>query len=120
MKHRLLLFHFTAWAWLLSAVLLCAQWVGLSHSITHGGQHNQAVLSLQMVAPYDQSPIPDRKYGPHSCIDFDAATLSDALQAGWNLLLPEASRHHLAPVEVYASWHGPVVLHFFSRGPPLA
>ncbi len=99
---------------LLAIVVLCAQWVGLSHRIAHAGLQQSAVSSLmQADNPFDKS-------AEHSCILFDAATLASGVNTPpyTAALLPGAPV--LALWLAFASWDAPLRCHFSSRAPPLA
>jgi hypothetical protein len=100
--------------------LLCAQWMGLRHSIAHAGwpQGQQSVgsssssFSLQVGTDQDGDVH-------HSCLAFDAATLADSVYTvPFNTALVP-NLHVLAQWVAFASWHAPLVCHFSSRAPPL-
>lgn len=96
--------------------MLCAQWVGLAHSIAHGG--------LQQASPYFSAhvttPETGGKYATHSCVLFDAAAIGAALDTPPVSLALLPGLPVLALWLAFASWNAPFLRHFSSRAPPCA
>ncbi|TCS38597.1 hypothetical protein EDC30_102336 [Paucimonas lemoignei] len=95
--------------------MLCAQWVGLAHSIAHSGSKQESpYFSLYVSAPDTGGD----KFSAHSCVLFEAAAIAASLATPTvNLTLP-LSVHALALWLAFASWDAPFLCHFSPRAPP--
>ena len=105
-----------ALAGVLVFALLSAQWAGLSHRIEHNDrmQHQHAATS----AATSQQQEEPHNHEHHSCIAFDAATLSATLHSV-ACMAPYLPNTHIAmPWIGFLSRTAPLRLHFSSRAPP--
>lgn len=105
----------TAWALLLAAALLCAQWVGMLHRIDHAG----VPVDLQAHGQSEGSPANQSSLS-HSCVVFDGAYLADLLPTALAGFTPAHTRHVRPAAKEFASWHGLFSGHFQPRAPPAA
>lgn len=99
---------------MLTLAMVCAHWQGLGHRIAHASQH-VAVAG----APGNPASSPsDTKAATHSCLAYDAATVSPALHtpACTTAVLPAG--RVLARWAAFASWNAPFTPYFSSRAPP--
>jgi hypothetical protein len=91
--------------------LLFTQFVGERHRIEHAQWQHSGLLK-----------VATSQYGPsdkhHSCIDFDASTLADAIGTAIIIALLAAGTHVLAQWLAFISWQAPVKRYFLSRAPP--
>lgn len=101
---------------MLTLAMVCAHWQGLAHRIAHASQHVAMAGDPGMHA---SSPS-DTKAVPHSCLAYDAATVSPALHtpACTTAVLPAG--RVLAQWAAFASWNAPFTPYFSSRAPPVA
>jgi hypothetical protein len=106
-----------AHAGFLAFALLFAQWIGIAHTIAHADQF--LAQNHAMVSGSDT----DQDHGDslsHSCLLFDAITLSAALHTaefgGLKLLAASVPAMNIALL----SWEAPFSSHFSSRAPPSA
>jgi hypothetical protein len=104
----------TVIAMLVATTLLCAQWAGLAHRISHA--------QLQQVHQYFSATSQADDGGdsnvPHSCAAFDAATVGDTVHIGPFLAPLLASARVLALWAAFVSWDAPLIPWFSSRAPP--
>lgn len=101
---------------MLTLAMVCAHWQGLAHRIAHASQH---VAMAGDQGKHASSPS-DTKAVPHSCLAYDAATVSPALHtpACTTAVLPAV--RVLAQWAAFASWNAPFTPYFSSRAPPVA
>jgi hypothetical protein len=111
--------HHALFAILMAAALVCAQWLGLQHRITHAGlQHTvSAILSGEVDHPPGQADDPDIT---HSCALFDAAATADTLHVPPYIAPLMNSNEVLARWAAFISWDSSLALSFSSRAPPIA
>ena len=112
--------------WILCVLLpalLLAQWIGLSHRLSHAGWADgklQSRLVLQQANVVWQFFAADNdEKNLHSCALVDAATSADYLHA-IPALLPDISRQPIAISDShYRTWLASVRVPFSSRAPPV-
>lgn len=108
-------------------MLLCAQWVGLHHSVAHAGWQAHPTRLVRSTDAGNQRPDLEGKLSSngdqnkfHSCAAFDAASMADALHAALPIIVPKSPKPRLAQWTAFASWDAPILLSFLSRAPPHA
>jgi hypothetical protein len=123
---------------LLIVAMLCAQWAGLVHRVTHADEWNSIGLAsddfsttavTSSIAQHDHGiafakAAIDSHAGSgedtHLCSLFDAAMLGSAIHSTPVQLVPLPSVQVLALWTAFASWQSPFTCHFSSRAPPRA
>jgi len=101
---------------MLTWAMVFAHWQGLAHRIAHASQH----ISLTADAPKDGSNGADLKAAQHSCLAYDAATVSPALHTPSCTAAAIPADRILAQWVAFDSWDAPFTPYFSSRAPPLA
>jgi len=110
---RRLAAHRTAFAILLAAALLLAQWSGLTHRVEHASLFSAHATAHAGSADADHVPETN-----HSCIALDGLAVADAIHLPPFVAPLLASIRVLALWTAFQSWNAPLVRHFSSRAPP--
>lgn len=121
---------------MLVIAMLCAQWVGMAHRISHAdkvgamnllagdssanAEENLAADSsgTAAVALPAFEPQTGSSEEAHSCALIDAASLGAGIHSRPFQLLPMPGVQVLALWAAFASWQSPFACHFSSRAPP--
>lgn len=121
---------------MLVIAMLCAQWVGMAHRISHAdkvgamnllagdssanAEENLAADSsgTAAVALPAFEPQTGSSEEAHSCALIDAASLGAGIHSRPFQLLPMPGVQVLALWAAFASWQSPFTCHFSSRAPP--
>jgi hypothetical protein len=100
----------------LTFALVFAYWQGLAHRIAHASQFYAAPVDVvgQEIAGSHQKAI------HHSCLAFDAATVSPTVCSPHHSAAILPGTDVLALLVAFASWVAPFEPHFSSRAPPRA
>jgi len=101
---------------MLALAMVFAHWQGLAHRIAHASRHFAATAD----AAKDGSAGADLKAAPHSCLAYDAATVSPALATPACTTAAIPAERILAQWLAFDSWNAPFTPYFSSRAPPLA
>lgn len=104
---------------MLTLAMVFAHWQGLAHRIAHASQHPV----LAAIAPAGAGEAPssaDQKAVQHSCLAYDAATVSPALHTPGCTLAAIPAGRVLAQWVAFDSWQAPFTPYFSSRAPPSA
>jgi hypothetical protein len=99
--------------------LLCTQWAGLLHSVTHAGWQTGYARTVSVLTIFSDGGN-SKETLSHSCSIFDASTLADivhVMPAPAPLL---AGVQILALWSAFSSWNPPFPHHFSPRAPPPA
>jgi hypothetical protein len=102
---------------LVALALLFAQWVGLTHRISHAQLQAQEYSAVTPSA--DDSGDNTDGSARHSCAAFDAATVGDLVHIAPFIAPLLASAQVLALWAAFISWDAPLTRYFSSRAPPL-
>jgi hypothetical protein len=103
-------------ALMLTLAMICAHWQGLAHRIAHASPH--AALTGDL-GKHSSSPA-HPKAVQHSCLAYDAATVSPALHTPACTAAALPAGRVLAQWAAFASWDAPFTPYFSSRAPPVA
>jgi hypothetical protein len=103
---------------LVALALLFAQWVGLTHRISHAQLQAQEYSSATRSG--DDSSSGNDGSAHHSCAAFDAATVGDLVHLAPFIAPLLTSAHMLASWAAFISWDAPLTRYFSSRAPPLS
>lgn len=95
---------------MLTLAMAFAHWQGLAHRIAHASQHAQTASASGA----------DLKASQHSCLAYDAATVSPALHTPSCTTAALPAGRILAQWAAFDSWNAPFTPYFSSRAPPLA
>jgi hypothetical protein len=107
-------FHCKTLAVLLVLVILCAQWAGFAHRISHASlQQQTSVSGIEKNVGLEKSV-------EHSCQLFDATALAAVLHTPPYSSVALPGVQVLALWSAFASWDAPFICHFSSRAPPRA
>jgi hypothetical protein len=101
---------------MLTLTMVFAHWQGLAHRIAHASQHIAATAD----AANDGAGGADLKAAQHSCLAYDAATVSPALHTPACTSAAIPADRILAQWVAFESWNAPFTPYFSSRAPPLA
>lgn len=101
---------------MLTLAMVFAHWQGLAHRIAHASQH----ISSTADASRDGSLGSDVKAAQHSCLAYDAATVSPALHTPPCTTAAIPADRILAQWLAFDSWSAPFAPWFSSRAPPFA
>lgn len=121
---------------MLVIAMLCAQWVGMAHRISHADRLGAMGLLAGDSSGYAQENLAadgSARAGAassafetqtnageeaHSCALLDAASLGAGIHSRPFQLLPIPGAQVLALWAAFASWQSPFTCHFSSRAPP--
>lgn len=121
---------------MLIIAMLCAQWAGMAHRISHADRvgamtlpagassaHAEEDLAANgsakaAVAFPGSEPQAGSSEEAHSCALLDAAMLGAGIHTRPFQLVPMPGAQVLALWAAFASWQSPFACHFSSRAPP--